>query len=112
MNMSSCLGLIGGLGVGATVQYYKELTKAHEARGRTLGIVITHAEISRVFQYIQRNDHEGLAEHLSGYIHRLQGAPSAARRNAGGHAALLLARAQRDLSVASLQYLRASGAGA
>jgi len=74
MNTSRCLGLVGGLGVGATIHYYKELAKAHEAQGRALDIVITHAETSRVFEYVQANDRDGLAEYLNGYIRRMKAA--------------------------------------
>src|ERR1700674_370533 len=74
MNTSRCLGLVGGLGVGATIHYYEELAKAHEAQGRTLDIVIVHAETSRVFEYVRADDRDGLAEYLPGYVHRLKAA--------------------------------------
>src|SRR6202049_2412907 len=74
MNTSRCLGLVGGLGVGATIHYYEELAKAHEAQGRTLDIVIVHAETSRVFEYVRADDRDGLAEYLTGYVHRLKAA--------------------------------------
>jgi aspartate racemase len=74
MNMGRCLGLLGGLGVGATVHYYQKLAKAHEERGRTLDIVITHSETSRVFEYVQAGDRVGLAEYLLGFIRRLKAA--------------------------------------
>jgi aspartate racemase len=74
MNKGRCLGLIGGLGVGATVYYYQGLAKAHEERGRNLDIVITHAETSRVFEYVQAGDRDGLAEYLLGFIRRLKAA--------------------------------------
>ena len=69
-----CLGLVGGLGVGATIHYYDKLAKAHEARGRSLNIVIIHAEISRGFAYMEANDRDGLAEYLVGYIRRMEAA--------------------------------------
>jgi aspartate racemase len=74
MKASRCLGLVGGLGVGATVHYYERLAKAHEARGRTLDIVITHAETSRVFEYVRAGDRDGLAEYLNRYLRRLEAA--------------------------------------
>lgn len=74
MNTNRCLGLVGGLGVGATTHYYDRLAKAHEAQGRTLDIVITHAETSRVFEYVQANDRDGLAEYLTGFLHRMKAA--------------------------------------
>jgi aspartate racemase len=65
---------VGGLGVGATVHYYAALAKAHEAVGRTLDIVIVHAETARVFEYVEAGDRDGLAEYLNGYIRRLKAA--------------------------------------
>jgi len=64
----------GGLGVGATIHYDRQLAAAHEARGRTLDIVIAHAETSRVFAYVQARDPHGLAEYLNGFLRRLQAA--------------------------------------
>jgi aspartate racemase len=74
MNTSRCLGLVGGLGVGATIHYYEKLARAHEAQGRTLDIVIVHAETSRVFEHVREDDRDGLAEYLTGYIRRLKAA--------------------------------------
>jgi aspartate racemase len=74
MRTSRCLGLVGGLGVGATVHYYEKLARAHEAQGHTLDLVIIHAEISRVFEYARADDRKGLAEYLAGYIRRMQAA--------------------------------------
>jgi aspartate racemase len=74
MNTSRCLGLVGGLGVGATIHYYEKLAQAYEAQGRTLNIVIVHAQTARVFEYVQAQDRNGLAEYLNGYIRRLKAA--------------------------------------
>jgi aspartate racemase len=74
MNKGRCLGLVGGLGVGATIHYYKELAKAHDTRGRTLDIVIAHAETARVFEYVQARDPRGLAEYLNTFLRRLHAA--------------------------------------
>jgi aspartate racemase len=60
--------------VGATIHYYEKLAEAHEAKGRTLDIVIVHAETSRVFEHVQADDRDGLAEYLTGYIRRLKAA--------------------------------------
>jgi aspartate racemase len=73
-NRFSCIGLVGGLGVGATIHYYKTLAKEHEAEGRALDIVIANAQTSRVFDYVQAGDREGLAEYLNSFIHRLKAA--------------------------------------
>jgi len=74
MRKSRCLGLLGGLGVGATVLYYEKLAKGCEKRGRELDIVITHAYTPRVFEYVEANDRDRLAEYLNVYIRRMKAA--------------------------------------
>jgi len=74
MEKSCCLGLVGGLGVGATVHYYQKLAKGCEELRFPLNIVITSAETSRVFAYVEANDRDGLAEYLNGYIRRMKSA--------------------------------------
>jgi len=74
MSRTRSLGLVGGLGIGATVHYYERLAKAHEAQGRSLDIVIVQAELARVFDYIEKRDRDGLASYLNGYIRRMQAA--------------------------------------
>jgi aspartate racemase len=65
------LGLIGGLGVGATVHYYQELTKAHEARGTPARLMIAHADMERVLAAAAQGDRTGMAEYLAGLVRRL-----------------------------------------
>src|SRR5579871_186275 len=74
MQPTRCLGLIGGLGVGATIHYYQSLAKACDSAGRALDIVIANAETSRVFDHVQANDRPGLAHYLNAYIQRLHAA--------------------------------------
>jgi aspartate racemase len=74
MNKSRCLGLIGGLGVGATVYYYENLARGCEKLGFALDVVIIHAQTPRVFEYVEAKDRVGLAEYLNGYINRMQAA--------------------------------------
>jgi aspartate racemase len=74
MVKSRCLGLIGGLGVGATVYYYEKLAKACERLGLYLDIVITNAQTSRVFDYVEAGNRDGLADYLNGYIRRMKAA--------------------------------------
>jgi aspartate racemase len=69
-----CLGLIGGLGVGATTWYYEKLFEAHESRGRRLNLVMAHAETSRVFDFVRAGDPLGLAAYLADFIRRLAAA--------------------------------------
>jgi aspartate racemase len=72
--LGRCIGLIGGLGVGATVHYYQELAKAHAGRGRVLNLVMAHADVNRVLGAAQACDKAGLAEYLAGLIARLANA--------------------------------------
>ena len=74
MKNSRCLGLVGGLGVGATIHYYEHLARGCEKLGFALDIVITHAQTPQVFAYVEAKDHSGLAEYLNGYIRRMQAA--------------------------------------
>jgi len=74
MKNSRCVGLVGGLGVGATVHYYEHLARGCEKLGFALDIVITHAQTPRVFAYVEARNHTGLAEYLNGYIRRMQAA--------------------------------------
>ena len=69
-----CIGLIGGLGVGASVFYYQELAKAHAVRGRVLNLVMAHAHVDRVLGAVQAGDKDGLASYLAALIGRLQAA--------------------------------------
>ena len=61
-----CLGLIGGLGPGATVHYYRELIAGHERRGRVPRLLIAHADIHRVYAAVIAKDFDGLARYLAG----------------------------------------------
>ena len=63
-----CLGLVGGLGPGATVHYYRELVAAHQRQGRSLRILITHADIERVYTAVNDRDFDGLARYFAGMI--------------------------------------------
>src|SRR5579863_6477575 len=74
MQKSRCLGLIGGLGVGATVHYYEKLAKGCEKLGLELDIVITNAQTARVFEYVEAGDRDGLAEYLNAFIRRMKAA--------------------------------------
>ncbi len=74
MKHSRCIGLLGGLGVGATVHYYQELARGCEKLGFALDIVITHAQTPRVFAFVEAKDRKGLADYLNGYIRRMQAA--------------------------------------
>jgi aspartate racemase len=72
MTKGRCLGLIGGLGVGATVHYYRRLAEAHAERAASLDFVMVHAETARVFEYVAAGDGVGLAEYLLGFVQRMK----------------------------------------
>jgi aspartate racemase len=67
-----CLGLIGGLGVGAAIHYYRELARAHEARGSSLRLVMVHADMRQGLEYIRAGELPKLAEYLADLIGRLR----------------------------------------
>ena len=66
-----CLGLIGGLGVGATIHYYTELVKEHAARGCVPDILIVHADVNRVLRDAAARDTRRLAAYLAELLERL-----------------------------------------
>jgi len=74
MHKSRGLGLVGGLGVGATVYYYERLVRECEKLGFALDIVIANAQTPSVFAYVEAKDRVGLAEYLNGFIGRLKAA--------------------------------------
>lgn len=69
-----CIGLIGGLGVGATIYYYQHLARACHERSRPLNLTMVHAESARVHAFVERNDGKGLAAYLAEFIKRLKAA--------------------------------------
>lgn len=68
------IGLVGGLGVGAGIHYYRELAAAHQAARRPLELVMVHAQMSRTLEYARSVDRPGLARYLSDVISQLQAA--------------------------------------
>ena len=75
-----CLGLIGGLGVGATIHYYQKLVKAHAesvkaraGRELRLRLLIVHADVNLVLSHVKNGNIAELAEYLAGLVRQLQG---------------------------------------
>lgn len=66
-----CIGLVGGLGVGATVTYYQALTRALTARGVTPRLLISHAESDRVLGAVRDGDLAGLTAYLADHLQHL-----------------------------------------
>jgi aspartate racemase len=69
-----CVGLIGGLGVGAAIHYYRELARLHAARGIPLRLVMVHADMARGLDYIRAGKLKDLALYLAGLIDHLRAA--------------------------------------
>ena len=63
-----CLGLIGGLGPGATVHYYRALIAAHAAQGRVARMLIAHADVDRARALAESKSLDELARYLAGLI--------------------------------------------
>jgi aspartate racemase len=68
------LGLIGGLGPGATIHYNQELVKAHSARQSVPRLLILHADLDRVLKHAEHRELARLAEYLSDCVGRLSNA--------------------------------------
>ncbi|MGE0862671.1 MAG: aspartate/glutamate racemase family protein [Vicinamibacterales bacterium] len=68
------IGLVGGLGIGAGVHYYRELAAAHETLVRPLDLVLVHGQVSRIFQHAAAGDHAGMAEYLAGILASMRAA--------------------------------------
>lgn len=49
---SRCVGIVGGLGVGATVHYYERITAACSALGVIPDLVFVHADTSVLLGHI------------------------------------------------------------
>ena len=68
------LGLLGGLGVGAAIHYYRELAAAHDRRGRSMSLVMVHASIAQATDYASKGDRRGLATYLAALLQQLAAA--------------------------------------
>jgi len=71
---SQCFGLIGGLGVGAAIHYYRELAKAHDASHIPMKLVMVHADMARMVRWAESGDAKSMAQYVAGLIARLQAA--------------------------------------
>ena len=74
MKKGRCIGLIGGLGTGATAHYYRKLAQAHEEVHLTLDLVMVRAGTPRIFEYATAGDRDGMARYLAAFIDRLKAA--------------------------------------
>ncbi len=69
-----CFGLIGGLGVGAAVHYYRELAKAHDALRVPMDLAMVHADMARMIRWAESGDAKPMAQYLAELIARLKSA--------------------------------------
>ncbi len=60
--------MVGGLGPGATVYYYRGLLAAHAAQGRVARMLIAHADVDRGRPLAEANKLDELARYLAGFI--------------------------------------------
>jgi aspartate racemase len=67
----TCVGIIGGLGVDATIHYYEKITAACKARGVVPDLVVVHADVERGQSFVRAGDLDGLAAYLAGFIERM-----------------------------------------
>ena len=67
----ACVGIVGGLGVGATVHYYEKVTAACKARGVVPDLVIIHADVDRGQGFVRDGELDALADYLASFIDRL-----------------------------------------
>jgi len=67
----TCIGIVGGLGVGATVHYYEKITAACKARGIVPDLVIAHADVDHGQDLVRAGKLEELADYLVSFIERL-----------------------------------------
>jgi aspartate racemase len=70
----TCLGLVGGLGVGAAVYYYEQLAKAHLARGVPMRLMMAHADMATGLRHVRAGEIVQLAEYFAELIGRLAAA--------------------------------------
>jgi aspartate racemase len=67
----ACVGVIGGLGVGATVHYYEKITAACKARGTSPDLVIVHADVDYGQGLVRAGKLDELAGYLASFIDRM-----------------------------------------
>ncbi len=81
------IGLIGGIGVAATVVYYQRLTQAVDRLGGSLDLTIVHADVQTLIRNNLADDRAAQAAVYAPLIDRLKaaGCDCAAITSLGGH---------------------------
>ena len=74
MNQSKHFGLVGGLGVGATVLYYQGIAAACAERNIVPRLTMANAHAPTALALVQAGRIEGLAAYLAGFVGELAAA--------------------------------------
>ena len=77
MNESKHFGLVGGLGVGATVLYYQGIAAACAERNIAPRLAMAHAHAPTALACVQSGRMEDLATYLADFVQELAGAGAA-----------------------------------
>src|SRR6185437_4238974 len=67
----SCVGIVGGLGVGATIHYYEKITAACKARSMVPDLAFVHSDVDYGQALIRAGKLDELASYLATFIDRL-----------------------------------------
>jgi aspartate racemase len=67
----TCVGIVGGLGVGATVHYYERIAALCKARGVIPDIVMAHADVELAQSFVREGRLDKLADYFASFIERL-----------------------------------------
>ena len=67
----TCVGIVGGLGVGATVHYYEKITAACKARDVVPDLVIVHADVDYGQGLVRAGKLDELADYIASFVERL-----------------------------------------
>lgn len=97
------IGLIGGIGVAATVVYYQRLTSEVARRGKTLDLTIDHGDIQTLIGNFEAGRKAEQAKVYARHIDRLKaaGCDCAAITSLGGHFCFAETRAISNLPLVS-----------
>ena len=70
----ACVGIVGGLGVGATVHYYEKIAAACKARGIVPDLLFNHADANTGQVFVRAGRLDRLGDYLAAYIEQLAAA--------------------------------------
>src|SRR5215475_5256521 len=95
------LGLIGGLGPGATIHYYRELAKANAGE-----MLIVHADMPYVLEQARLGDRDTLARYFARLIERMSRGGAEIAAPVPRHTAYLHPGVGGDLAAAAGEHRR------